>query len=140
MRLSSFLLCLVLIVLGSFVYSTANRYQKTERKLARLERSLDREYEKIRVLRADWAVLTSPQRLEKLARDYLALNAMDGRQLVALSEIPLRHAMDALVENDDVDGQIATGNRAAGVAPVNGYRRAASPVVNALPVSAGGTP
>lgn len=135
MRLSHVFLLVVIFALGSFVYSTANHYQSTEKQLAKIERAMDREHENIRVLRAEWAYLTSPQRMEKLARDYLALQAMNGTQLVALSSVPMRDTMESMA-NKDKPQQDERAVTSASSMPT--AMPAAMPAMQALPISAGG--
>lgn len=134
MRLSHLFLLIVIFTLGGFVYSTANHYQATEKELSKIERAMDREHENIRVLRAEWAYLTSPQRMEKLARDYLALQAMNGTQLVALSSVPMRDIMDSMADKNkpQTQDQDVTSSSMPAAMP------AAMPSMQALPINAGG--
>lgn len=67
--------------------------------LARLERRLQIEREAIDILKADWSLLTSPDRLEKLVTRYqeeLLLAPAQPEQVGSFSEIPVRMpALDA---------------------------------------------
>jgi cell division protein FtsL len=95
MRLSLVMQFVVLILIGCGVYSVANKYQVIERKVNRLDAQSEQEHENIRVLQAEWAFLTNPVRMEKIARDYFQLQPVDGTQLVMASAIPMRQTMDA---------------------------------------------
>lgn len=95
MRLSIVIQFLILIVIGCGVYRVANQYQLVERKVNTLDRQSEQENENIRVLQAEWAFLTNPVRMEKIARDYFQLTAVDGSQMVAINSVPLRETMDA---------------------------------------------
>lgn len=99
------------------VYQIANSYQTTERKLKRLNVSIEREQENIRVLSAEWAYLTNPVRLEKLARDYLQLTAMDGRQLVAVASLPMRSALEETYPQADESHSLASNKHVPAAMP-----------------------
>jgi len=61
--------------------------------LARLERRIQIEKEAIDILKADWSLLTSPERLEKLTeryRDDLGLEPVAPKQIGTLREVPDR--------------------------------------------------
>lgn len=139
MRLSYVVLFAVLCAMGACVYHVANLYQTAERRLKTLDVAIERERENIRVLSAEWAYLTNPVRMEKLAQDYLHLQAMDGSQLVAVSSVPLRTQLDETYphpehRNDHAAEQQAvlahTRNKA--VSSIH------APVMQAVPVSTRG--
>lgn len=72
-------------------------------RVARLERRLQLEREAIDILKADWSLLTSPGRLEKLAeryRDELHLEAVKPEQVGSLDEIPDRSAIAGESKDD----------------------------------------
>lgn len=95
MRLSFIIQFVFLIVIGCGVYNVANHYQIIERKVSRLNAQSEQERENIRVLQAEWAFLTNPERLEKISAANLSLQAVDGSQLVAVAQIPMRATLDA---------------------------------------------
>ena len=107
MRLSHLVLFAVLCVMGACVYHVANLYQTAERQMRRLDVAIERERENIRVLNAEWAFLTNPVRLEKLAQNYLHLQAMDGSQLVTVSAVPMREALNELYPDADTQATLA---------------------------------
>lgn len=129
MRLSHVVLFTVLCALGACVYHVANLYQTAERQLKRLNVNVEREHENIRVLSAEWAFLTNPVRLEKLAHDYLKLQSMDGSQLVAISAMPTRGQFSESDAEIDINAVLATAKKA---------EAAAMPRMKALPVNTGG--
>lgn len=64
-------------------------------RVARLEKQLQLEREAIDILKADWSLLTSPERLEKLVERYreeLQLETVAPQQVGTLDEIPERSA------------------------------------------------
>ena len=95
MRLSMAVQSLVLIIIGCGVYTVANQYQMIEKQVNTLDEQSEQEHENIRVLQAEWAFLTNPTRLEKIAGEHFQLESMDGTQMVALNTLPLRATLDA---------------------------------------------
>ena len=133
MRLSSFFAFGVMIALGCGVYNVANKYDKTEKHLRTVQNKIGGEEEAIRVLQAEWTFLTGPDRLEKISADYLHLQAVDGRQYVALASIPMRETMKSQ-EMQDQSGEpkIASARQAVKQAAVKAPApKAAVPVQTA---------
>lgn len=62
---------------GAVLLHVSQNVQRSEDRLAEIEASIDREREAIRVLRAEWAYLNRPDRLERLADDFLDLAPPD---------------------------------------------------------------
>jgi cell division protein FtsL len=58
--------------------------------LAALESGLRSERETLRTLEAEWAYLNRPERLARLAADYLDLGRSDEVQFVEIEGLPLR--------------------------------------------------
>lgn len=137
MRLSHVVLFTVLCVLGACVYHVANLYQTAERQMKRLDVSIERENENIRVLSAEWAFLTNPVRLEKLAQDYLHLQAMDGSQLVALSNMPLRETLNEMYPEEPASAVLASAATESAPVALPAAMPPAMPTMKALPVSTG---
>lgn len=69
MILISFAALCVVAVLGVFVLSTSQRVQDQEAVIADQNGKVLAEQERIRILRAEWAHLTSPARLERVMRE-----------------------------------------------------------------------
>jgi len=105
MRLSTVCAFGLMIALGCGVYNVANSYEKTEKRYNAVQKKIAGEQEAIRVLQAEWTFLTSPDRLEQISQEYLHLQAVDGRQYVALNTIPMRAAMDAQQEEQAVPAE-----------------------------------
>lgn len=85
------LLCLTIAVLSACgVYSLKHRVQGFEKDLVRLERMIEEEKIQIRRLRAEWATLSRPERLAKLTEKHLDLEPATPRQIVAITDIPMR--------------------------------------------------
>ena len=113
MRFSIVIQFIVLIVIGCGVYSVANQYQLIEKQVNKYEAQSEQEHENIRVLQAEWAFLTNPVRLEKIASEHFQLIPVDGTQMVALNTMPLRETLDA----QNVETNIADNNAAPVITP-----------------------
>lgn len=72
---------------GALLLHTSQNVQRSEEKLAGIEASTKKEQETIRVLKAEWAYLNSPQRLEVLASEYLGLVAPSSDYIVPDSSV-----------------------------------------------------
>ncbi|MDQ0454787.1 cell division protein FtsL [Rhizobium paknamense] len=100
-----------IIMIGAMAAAATVTYQikhKTDDKLQdlkRIEAEIRLEHDTIELLEADWALLTQPNRLEKLANAYqaeLKLQPTDPNQLARPNELPMPKAQvpqPALAEN-----------------------------------------
>jgi cell division protein FtsL len=91
-----------LIVTGSSVFVIAQRMHHTQTELASLRRETQKERESLRVLQAEWTYLNNPARLERLATSLFALKPVDGKQYVALNNVPTIKDMQR-IETAQVD-------------------------------------
>jgi cell division protein FtsL len=82
----------VAALIGSAVYAYSISYQ-TMFYSAQIKKTKDQIQEKrdeIAALRAEWATLTRPQRLQQLAQKYLDLKTLAMNQIVGAQELPDR--------------------------------------------------
>lgn len=110
-----FNVALVVVVIGcSFVlYSLEHASRKTERRIAELKQNIINERDTIKLLNAEWSLLTRPARLERLAREHLKLQQMRPEQLVSQADIGKRlPERSVLAPGDDGD---AIGNMLKGL-------------------------
>ncbi|HEX9810432.1 MAG TPA: cell division protein FtsL [Alphaproteobacteria bacterium] len=85
------LLWIVLVAAVGFgLFQVKHRVQALEEELGRLNAAIVAEQDQIHVLRAEWAYLNRPKRLEELNAEYLGLGPMAPEQRVALDGIGLR--------------------------------------------------
>lgn len=70
------------------LYKTSNEVQEAQQKLAATRRAITAEQEAIRVLDAEWAWLTRPERLEDLATRHLGMGPTLGLQFASLQDLP----------------------------------------------------
>jgi hypothetical protein len=69
--------------------------QALERELTQLDAKILRHQEAIHVLKAEWAYLNEPARLERLSRRYLDLSPLRGSQIADLASLPGRGTGEA---------------------------------------------
>lgn len=69
--------------------------QALERELTQLDTKILRHQEAIHVLKAEWAYLNEPARLERLSRSYLDLSPVRGSQIQDLASLPGRATGEA---------------------------------------------
>ncbi len=91
----------------AWTFKVKNDSEHAFARVAALERQIEREREAIDLLKADWSLLTSPDRLERLVDRHsieLGLEQAQPKQFIRLHEIPVRlappqeperHALDA---------------------------------------------
>src|SRR5262249_51930285 len=75
---------------GVGVYQLKHRVQALEDELFRLNRTIVQEQDTIHVLRAEWAYINQPQRLEALAQRHLSMQAMTPAQMGQVADLPRR--------------------------------------------------
>lgn len=78
------------MVTGALLFQTSQRVTDGRQRLENITAEMRREEDSLRVLQAEWSYLNQPERLEKLAAQYLKLAPMKGRQFVAVADLPLR--------------------------------------------------
>ncbi len=102
MRYSTMFWIVLAALSGSALFYTSQQVTGGRDQLARIEKNIGQEEESLRVLQAEWSYLNQPERLEKLAQQYLDLAPMTGRQFARLAEIPLRPAAAPVLAQEDI--------------------------------------
>ena len=84
----------IVALLGSAVYAYAIKYEtmRYSAEIVKAEHDLQRERDNIGILRAEWAHLSRPGRVQALADLHLDLQPVTVDQIVKASEIPDRAA------------------------------------------------
>ncbi len=82
-------LCVVLGV-GFGVYQLKLKVQGLEQRYATVNRQILEREEAIHVLKAEWSYLNQPERIDELARKYLGLVPLTGKQYGSLDDLPQR--------------------------------------------------
>ncbi len=91
-------------LLSTGLYFLENEVKQMERQLARLDHGLRQDRQAIRVLRAEWSYLTTPDRLQALAarhRGALDLSPVSPVQIAGLGAVPARPAPVAVGRSGD---------------------------------------
>ena len=83
-------LCMAL-GLGFGVYELKLQVQGLEQRLAGANREILADEEAIHVLKAEWSYLNEPDRIEALARKYLAMVPLTGSQFGSYDDLPQRN-------------------------------------------------
>lgn len=87
-RLTAFvyMACLVAMFMG--VYLVKHNVQHVQREVANTRAQLVAERESLHLLKAEWAYLNRPDRLQRLAARHLDLTPMDSRQIGDVALLP----------------------------------------------------
>ncbi|TWB73435.1 hypothetical protein FBZ87_105358 [Nitrospirillum amazonense] len=121
-------LCLATVASG-ILYHTSYRVQEEQEHLASLNRQIAQEQQSIQVLRAEWAYLNDPTRLERLATEHSTLRPTKAEQMVALAAVPVKPEAPAPVPG-------APADQAKPVpAPESTYVASAAPAAPAVQVA-----
>ena len=87
------LTCLTLLAAagaGLYLYQTKHQAQLQDREINRVVHEADQARERTDMLRAEWALLNDPERLQTLAASHLALQTIVPGQFVQLAELSTR--------------------------------------------------
>ena len=87
---------------GALLLYTSQNVQDAQSRLDGYERSIESEKEKIRLLRAEWASLNRPERLERLANEFLDVLPPAPDQMVDrdAANFEIQPAVEFEVERD----------------------------------------
>ena len=87
----STLFCIGLsVAVGAGLFSVGHEVKQQEAALARINRTILENQKAVHVLRAEWAYLNRPQRLQELSERHLQLEPVSLMQLVGFADLPLR--------------------------------------------------
>ncbi len=92
-RIFNFVLLAVMIVGAIITYNMKHRAEAAADRVAQLEAEIAKQKDTLAVLRAEWAVLTQPGRLQSVVQkyaDHFQLAPFLPVQMATISEIPLR--------------------------------------------------
>ncbi len=73
----------MLVSSAAGLIGVSQKVQRIEGEIAAYDRQVEREQERIRVLKAEWAFLNDPARLDALASGALGLGATDSENVVS---------------------------------------------------------
>jgi hypothetical protein len=105
-RTSDTVLIVVMVAAAAFTYKTKHDAETTYRQMRKIEAQIRYEQDSMDVLKADWSLLTQPQRLQRLTEAFeaqLQLKPSDPHQFVNLTDVPAK----PIEVEDPVAGAIA---------------------------------
>jgi cell division protein FtsL len=106
MRLLNIGVITALLLAAGDVYKIKFDSTRQVQRLAKLRMDISREQDAIAALRAEWAKLDNPGRIQDLAKRHLALKPLEPRQFDKLDSLPPRPADAALVDEADPIGMM----------------------------------
>jgi cell division protein FtsL len=81
------ILVISVLVAAFFLYSLEHTTRGLERQIAKSQRSIVEEREKMKLLNAEWASLTRPDRIQKMAEEQLKFKTVTASQFVSLADV-----------------------------------------------------
>ena len=90
MRILHLFVIVALIVAAAYVYDIKFEATMQAERLAKLRGEIRRERDAVAALRAEWAKLSSPARIQDIAERHLPLKPLDAFQFDSLSNLPER--------------------------------------------------
>ena len=101
MRILNICVIGALVLAAGDVYKIKFESTRQAQRVAKLRLEIRRERDVVAALRAEWAKLDNPARIQDLARRHLALKPVDSRQIDPLDNLPER--LPDLVPVDEPD-------------------------------------
>ena len=106
MRLLHILVIAALVLAAADVYKIKFESARQVQRIAKVKLEIRREQDAIAGLRAEWAKLDSPARIQDLAKRHLALKPLDPRQFDRFDNLPERPPDLVPVEEPDPIGMV----------------------------------
>lgn len=114
-KFAFFWLCCAMVT-GALLFQTSQHVTDGRQRLENITAQMRSEEDSLRVLQAEWSYLNQPDRLEKLARQYLNLTPMKGRQFMAAADLPQRAPEE--INADIIAAAAQTAPAAGNAAPL----------------------
>ena len=113
LKIVNSLLVVTLLIAAFVVYSLEYSIRQGEREIALVKKQTQQARQTIRLLDAEWSMLTRPDRLQRLAIEHLKLKPLDARQVVAknrlAAKLPERPALDPSQTTNDPIAKMLEG-------------------------------
>lgn len=106
LRTLDIILIVVMTAVAAVTYTIKHRAEEKLAEVKKLEADIQLEKDTIDLLRADWALLTQPNRLQKLITNYqaeLQLVPTESTQLVQEKELPMLRSQLPVFDPADAD-------------------------------------
>lgn len=98
--INAFLVVTVLVA-AFFMYSLEHSSRGLERQIAKLKNGINDERETIKLLDAEWASLTRPDRLQKMAEEKLKLQPVKATQIISVADVSTKIPDSPVIKLDD---------------------------------------
>jgi hypothetical protein len=119
----TFLCMLACVGSGMYLYSEKHTAEMLDRRIAQVIRAKEAARQRTGLLRADWALLNEPGRLQTMADQYLALKPMAPNQFVQMADLgtrlPAPVAQPAAGATDDTPDDTVVADTAPKPAPAD---------------------
>jgi len=106
-RLSSVVWMLLIVAAAFLLYMVKYQVQYLRQQVAQTTRELEQEREGMHVVAAEWAYLNRPERLQVLARKYLAASEMTVNQVSDIQAIPFPRQLEAALDDNSAIQSVA---------------------------------
>ena len=103
-RLLNICVIAALVAAAAYVYKIKFESTRAAERVAKVQTEIRKENDLIATLRADYAKLDNPARIQDLAKRYLKLQAIDPRQFDRLDRLPVRPPELVPTDSDDPIG------------------------------------
>ena len=120
MRLLNICVIVALVLAAADVYKIKFESTRQAQRVAKLRMEIRREHDAIAALRAEWAKLDGPCRIQELTQRHLPLRPLEGRQIDRLDNLPERppdlvpaeapDPIGTVIANPEVLDRTATGS------------------------------
>jgi len=120
MRILHFLVIGMLIFAASYVYRIKMESTSRTERVLRLNAEIREQRDAIATLRAEWAKLDAPLRLQGLSDRHLPLKPLNATQYDSLKNLPERPSFFKPDEHDPIGAMINTIDAAAAAATATG--------------------
>ena len=108
LRILHLFVIVVLVLAAAYVYDIKFELTLQVERVAKLRGEIRRERDAIAALRAEWARLDLPARVQELAQRHLRLKTVDARQFDNLANLPERPKPPLLADESDPIGALIT--------------------------------
>jgi cell division protein FtsL len=102
MRILHLIVIIVLVLAASYVYRIKLDSTVQAERVAKVRAEIRRERDTIASLRAEWAKLDNPSRIQKLAKRHLPLQPVAPTQVGGIETLPMRPPSLAPKDDDDL--------------------------------------
>jgi cell division protein FtsL len=105
-RVLNFLVIAVLVMAAAYVYEIKFESTLQAERLAKLRAEIRRERDAVAALRAEWAKLDTPGRIQGLAQRHLPLKPVKPAQISNFDELPMRPPAAGSDQSDPIGAMI----------------------------------